>query len=48
MLDYTKSVATFNEETDKKGKQIVSDTLPPSQDENQMHIQVCLIFYHQF
>jgi len=39
MLDYTKSVATFNEETDEKGKQIVSDTLPPSQDENQMHIQ---------
>ena len=40
MLEYKKSVGIFDEETIDKGKEIISDTLPPSQDENQMHIQV--------
>ena len=40
MLDYTKSVQTFESEASENGKQIILDALPPSQDENQMHVQV--------
>ncbi|XP_065060673.1 lisH domain-containing protein ARMC9-like isoform X2 [Rhopilema esculentum] len=39
MLDYAKSVREFEDEVGKKGKQIELDSLPPSQDENQLHIQ---------
>lgn len=45
MLEYTKSAGAFDKETNGKGKQILVDALPPSQDENQMHIQVCSISF---